>query len=448
MKVKRLIAVLLFFALMPRAYAANAAGQERVSDQIEQEEILASRARRIVRYMAGSEDVDVMVSLEIRKRTRAVEIGGRTDIIRIPGFEIVKADVIVFIDSSIKMDESLNKEIMEILPKYLHLKSMEVDIRQVKLKSDKGRVTLGRLFSFPYVYGTTGIGLMLIIFLIAGGFGQTLNNNMAGFLTAAQNFVDSFRKSSMGFGAGGNNAVMPGAVSAAEVSGAKQAGEKNGTEKPFSFITEDDIDNLLLLFQKEKNPQLIAVVLNYVEASLGSKIFAFLDRKIQEQIISYLSEAKELDMEKVLSMHSKVKDGLAYLLGGESKIRQLIDYSGEDQKKNILEIIGEGDKSLAEKIGKSLITFENILALPAKDMLKVFGPLKQDEFIGLLVSLDENIRDRILAAYPEIAANSLKEMMEYASPLTRKVLEQVKVTVVNLARRLDYEGVIELTGRS
>jgi len=237
---------------------------------------------------------------------------------------------------------------------------------------------------------------------------------------------------------------MPGGISAAETRDATRSDEKSGENKPFSFIKEDDIDNLLLLFKKQKNAQLIAVVLNYVEASLGSKIFASLDRNVREEVISYLSEAKELDVEKVLSMHSKIKDGLAYLLGGESKIRQLLDYSGEEQKKDIMEIIENGDKDLAEKIEKSLITFENIIALPAKDLIKIFRPLKQDEFIGLLVSLDKNVSGHILSAYPEIAANSLREMMEYASPLNRKVFEQVKVAVVNIARRLDYDGVIEI----
>jgi len=446
---RRKIMILLFGAgllfFMPGYLKAQLGEQpERVSDQIEQEEILAGRARRLVRYMVGSENVDVMVSLEIKKRTKSVKVGGKVDIIRIPGFEIVKANVIVFLDEKI-VDDSKVSKIKDILPRYLHLMEAEVDVRGAKFKEKLGKVTLPDLIKLPYVYGTVGVLLVLILFLILMRSSFSFNTNLRRFINSARDFVEKFGKVSSPAATSLFTAGV-GATSGPTGLSAETAGElkKKGEEKPFSYIVEGDLDKITYILKNLNNPDIAAMVINYISPVLGHKLLFGFEDKFRDKVISILSERKVLDADDVKTAEVRIKNNLKFFFDGTGRMKQMLDYTDEKQRRAVIDTVNKKDEKLAWAISEFAVTLDDIINLPPKMLTQLFRKLNIDELTDFLASLDEETRKKILSAYPEVMADTLKERIEYTAVLSKKAQEKLKVKLISIARKLDSEGVIDI----
>ncbi len=86
---------------------------------------------------------------------------------------------------------------------------------------------------------------------------------------------------------------------------------------PFSFIRERDIQSLAFLM-KDKTPQDIAVVANYLDPAIAMRLLELFPKERQVEVALALGK-EEINTEKVAALEEMVKSKLAYVVGGESK---------------------------------------------------------------------------------------------------------------------------------
>ena len=126
--------------------------------------------------------------------------------------------------------------------------------------------------------------------------------------------------------------------------------------RPFDFIRRVDSNQILNVIHNE-HPQIIALVLSYIEPKQSAQIIASLPSERQTEIISriskmgstspeYVKEAERILERKITSMGFTEN----IIVGGIDTIVEIVNSLDRSSEKNILESLDVNDSELADEI--------------------------------------------------------------------------------------------------
>lgn len=112
-------------------------------------------------------------------------------------------------------------------------------------------------------------------------------------------------------------------------------------------------------------------------------------------------------------------------------------------EKTILENLEEQEPELAEEIKRRLFTFEDIVQLDDKAVMRVLREidLTRDLPMALKVASEE-VKTKIFNNLSKRAVETLQEEMDYLGPVRLRDVEEAQQRIVNTIRKLEEVGEI------
>jgi len=218
--------------------------------------------------------------------------------------------------------------------------------------------------------------------------------------------------------------------------------------KPFDFIRRAVPLHLLTLIQQE-HPQVIALVLSYLEPNKASVILENLPNDLQSDVARRIAKMdrtspeilREIErvLEKKLSTFSSEDYTVA---GGVESIVEILNLVDRTSEKQIVEALEDEDPELAEEIKKRMFVFEDVIMLDDMAIQKLMREVDSQELALALKSVDTEVQDKIFKNMSQRAATMLKEDMEYMGPVRLKQVEEVQQKIVSIIRHLEDIGEI------
>ena len=212
---------------------------------------------------------------------------------------------------------------------------------------------------------------------------------------------------------------------------------------PFSFIRERDLASLAFLL-KDKTPQDIAVVANYLDPTLATRLLESFPKDRQVEVALTLGK-EEISMEKVNALEELVKGRLTYVVGGENKLISLLDMTSEDVRDKVVKTMETRDAQTATRLKQRIKSLETILRdLPAQGIQTLFRHTDAALFAQVLKASTADIQQKVTSALSAGAAERLKQEMELSRPLSAIRLKRERQNLMVLVRRLISEGLVEV----
>jgi flagellar motor switch protein FliG len=155
----------------------------------------------------------------------------------------------------------------------------------------------------------------------------------------------------------------------------KMFSDDESVYKPFDFINRADPKDLLFLIQYE-HPQVIALVLSYLEPKKASFILRNLYQEQQSDVARRIAIMDQSppevirEIERVLEKKLSTLSGEDYSVpGGVESIVEILNLAGHDSVNQIIKRLEDEDPELAEVIKDRVSTLR-------KPCGKIFGKLK------------------------------------------------------------------------
>jgi flagellar motor switch protein FliG len=226
------------------------------------------------------------------------------------------------------------------------------------------------------------------------------------------------------------------------------------TSKGLEALKWMDARSVAELIQHE-HPQMIAIVLAYLDSDQSAEILAELPGGLRSDVIlriatldgvqpSALSELDDI-MEKQFAGRPAAKNSG---LGGAKAAANIIGCLKPAQETAILEEINKADSALAERLQDLLFVFEDLLELEDRSMQEL---LRQAPAEGLLLALkgaDERLKEKIFKNMSQRAAEMLKDDLEAKGPVRVSEVEAAQKDILQTARKMAEAGTISLGGKS
>ncbi|NLX96053.1 MAG: hypothetical protein GXY83_07745 [Rhodopirellula sp.] len=223
-----------------------------------------------------------------------------------------------------------------------------------------------------------------------------------------------------------------------------------GDDTPFRFLQEAEADKLARLLAAER-PQTIALVLSHLPAHRAGTVLVRLQPPLQVDVLRRLVDLEETDPSILREVEQTLESRLAELVrmqrrrvAGLSAVAGILAASDPRVGMQILDTLNAYDRRLAERLSPDRIDFEDFALLDDRSLATILAGSDPEIAILALAGAAEDLVERILRQLPQAEARNLRHRLLHLGPTRLSDVEQARVELVELARRLAAQGRIRL----
>jgi len=205
---------------------------------------------------------------------------------------------------------------------------------------------------------------------------------------------------------------------------------------------------------RQEHPQIIAIVLAYLDADQAAAILAQLPGPIRADVVMRIalldgvqpSALSELDdiMEKQFAGKSS---GKRSALGGAKAAADIVNGLDPSDEQPLMEQITKTDEALGARIQDLIFVFDNLLEVDDRGMQELLRQVPSDKLLIAMKGAEETLKAKIFKNMSQRAAEMLKDDLEAKGPVKLSEVEAAQKEIVAQARKLAEDGTIALGGK-
>ncbi|BCJ85259.1 flagellar motor switch protein FliG [Effusibacillus dendaii] len=218
--------------------------------------------------------------------------------------------------------------------------------------------------------------------------------------------------------------------------------------RPFEFARKADPNQILNFIQNE-HPQIIALVLSYLEPPQAGMILSALPQELQVDVARRIALMDRTSPEVVSDVEQVLENKLSQMAvhdfsagGGIDGIVQVLNGVDRATEKTILEALELQDPELADEIKKRMFVFEDIVLLDNRAIQRVIRDVETSDLQLALKVASEDVQGLVFKNMSKRMAETFKQDMEFMGPVRLRDVEEAQQRIVGVIRRLEESGEI------
>ena len=227
----------------------------------------------------------------------------------------------------------------------------------------------------------------------------------------------------------------------------------SSSDRPIEILDWMDARSISELVIDE-HPQIISLVISYLDFGLGADVLMLLPDEIQSDVIGRIATLETVqpdalrELEDVMQRKFKANTTLrATQVGGVKAAARIMNFTKQDMEARIMKELAKGDKLLMQGIQEAMFVFDNLLGSDDKSLQTLMRNVDTEDLVLALKGADEPLREKLFSCMSARAAANLADEMEALGPVRLTEVQEAQKRIINIARRLSDEGSIVLAGR-
>lgn len=206
-------------------------------------------------------------------------------------------------------------------------------------------------------------------------------------------------------------------------------------------------------FIRLEHPQIIAIVLSYLDSDQAAETLGYLSPKIRPDVLMRIAvlegvqpdALQELDaiMENQLSGNSGAQTAQ---MGGIQTAANILNLMEGSVSAELIDAVVESDDEIGQQIQDKMFVFDNLIDVDDRGIQGLMKEVSTDVLTLALRAADEALKEKIFTNMSKRAAEMLRDDMEAAAPAKVSDVEAAQKEVLVIARRLADSGEISLGG--
>lgn len=204
----------------------------------------------------------------------------------------------------------------------------------------------------------------------------------------------------------------------------------------------------------KEHPQIIAIVLTFLERDQGSEVLSLLPKDVQHDVVlriatldsihpSALDELNTI-MEKQFSANKNVQSPS---VGGAGVAADLLNYMDASIEEEILNKVKEADEELGIQIEELMFVFDNLAEMDGRSVQALLREISSESLILALKGAGATVKDKFFSNMSKRAGEMLREDLEAKGPVRLADVELAQKEILAVARRMAEAGEIALGGK-
>jgi len=244
--------------------------------------------------------------------------------------------------------------------------------------------------------------------------------------------------------------VLKGAFGEEKAEEILQKTSKKDPKELFSFLNTVDPESLATALKGE-HPQILAMIISNIKPKNAAMIIKNLPNEVRTEVIRRIATTQNLSpfvMEKLAYALQKKIEHIQKVqqeeIDGIKTTANILTYLDRESEDKILKEIEAFDKGLAESIRAKMFLFEDFRYLRDEYIREVLAYVDITTLAKALKASDVEIAEKFLKNLSKNKKKDLLSEMEILGPIRLKEIQEARREIVNIAKKLDREGIISL----
>ncbi len=224
-----------------------------------------------------------------------------------------------------------------------------------------------------------------------------------------------------------------------------------GTGSGFDSLQKVDPKILSKFIQKE-HPQTIALILSHMDLTKASSTMGSLPKELQVEVAERMANLEEFSPEVINKISKVLQKKLDQLtsssveIHGVKTVAEMLNRMNRNEGKVLLDKLEEKDPDLATNIKQLMFVFEDIQFVDDKAIQEILKRIDKKALTLALKGAHEQLKEKFFKNMSMRAVEAIKEEMEFMGPVKVADVGSAQNTITDVARQLEEEGVIGLSG--
>jgi len=202
-----------------------------------------------------------------------------------------------------------------------------------------------------------------------------------------------------------------------------------------------------------EHPQVISIVLSYLEADHAAEIIIRLPSRTRSDVIMRIATLEGIqpsalyELDNIIEVQTTGSGGAKTApLGGVRVAANILNFVGSSFEGEILGQIEEADAELGQLIEEQMFVFDNLIDMDDRSVQTLLRDVTGEALLMAIKGADENLKDKFLRNMSKRAADMLLDDLEAKGPVKLSEVEVAQKEILSVARKLSDSGEISLGG--
>lgn len=208
-------------------------------------------------------------------------------------------------------------------------------------------------------------------------------------------------------------------------------------------------------FLRNEHPQTVALVLAHLERPQAGQVLALFPENLQIEVVRRIARLDQVSPAIIEEIDAALREEIALveevggrMVGGPQSVAEILNQMERTMENNILKRLEEEDlEDLAEDIRRYLFTFEDLLNVEDRGLMNILKEVNTQELALALKAASDELKNKFFRNMSSRAAEMLQEELEIMGPVRLKEVEAAQQRIIQVAKRLEAEGQLVLTGK-
>lgn len=224
-------------------------------------------------------------------------------------------------------------------------------------------------------------------------------------------------------------------------------------KEPLSTLIADIPLSIAESFLGSEHPQTVAFLLSKMKPEQAAEMMLTLPESVQAEVILRIADLEPVKSDVVDDVREILRSQLRGVslrqeeeIGGSKAVADILNYVDRNNEERIITELEEVNGDLAEEIRNLMFTFEDLLRLDDRAIQTVLKDVSKELLVLAMKQASEEVKELILRNMSQRAADMLRDDLETAPPAKLKDVERAQQSCVDVVRKLESEGKIQIAG--
>lgn len=207
------------------------------------------------------------------------------------------------------------------------------------------------------------------------------------------------------------------------------------------FIMNEHPQTIALIMAHLDDPEQTAMVLKELPENLQA------DVAYRMAILEAIPPGVVREIEEVLARELKTSGATSTAkVGGVESVAEMLNTMDKATESRILATIEESNPDLAEQIRELMFTFEDLVLVDPAGMQAILKEMPQNDLVLALKTASDAVKEHIFSNMSERASDMVRDDLDALGPSRVVDIDAAQQKMVKIARKLEEEGKIIISG--
>ncbi|HTS18841.1 MAG TPA: flagellar motor switch protein FliG [Verrucomicrobiae bacterium] len=202
---------------------------------------------------------------------------------------------------------------------------------------------------------------------------------------------------------------------------------------------------------KSEQPQTIALVVSFLDRKKASELIGAFPEELRSRIVERLATLVPTPVSVVETIGQRLltRIGTHTALpfnqtGGVEPTATVLKAMDRNSSKALIEAVERTNPELGKSIRNQMFTFADVAKLDVAALQKILREVDSRALATALSNASDTLKTKILSGLSKRAAEAIQEEMGFLGKVKAKDIELAQQTIIEIVRRLESEGQIEI----